>query len=58
MDEEELTASEILCRLLGVGLFEADKMLEDVSQQQRDEIRELYSSNEINSILEIVSNGG
>jgi hypothetical protein len=48
------SAAKVLTRVLGVGLLQADIMLAEVSQQNRDKIIELYLANDAEGIHKIL----
>jgi hypothetical protein len=54
-DTEDLTANEVLCRIIGVGQLEADIILSNVSAQDRAAIVEHYEAGSPNSIYLILN---
>ncbi len=55
--DDELTASQVLCRVLGLGALEADLALQEIDVQDRSRIVDAYNAgriNEIHSIIESV----
>lgn len=54
-DKKDLTASEVLTRVYGFGILDADRALDEVSEQDRSAIIEAYEADDcsrINTILE------
>ena len=54
-DTEDLTANQVLCRIIGVGQLEADIMLSNVSAQDRAAIVEHYEADDIDAIHAILN---
>lgn len=54
-DIEELTANEVLCRIIGVGQLEADIILSNVSAQDRTAIVEHYEADDTDAIHAILN---
>jgi hypothetical protein len=52
--DDGLTASDVLSRVYGHGLLHCDKMLEDVSAQDRAKIVEAYDAGDIEAIASIL----
>jgi hypothetical protein len=52
---EELTANEVLCRIIGVGELEAEMMLQNVSAQDRTAIIEHYEADDTDGIHAILN---
>lgn len=54
-ETEELTAVQVICRMIGVGELEAEMMLKNVSAQDRAAIIEHYEAGNPNSIFLIMN---
>ncbi len=53
--DDELTASQVLCRVYGLGALEADLALQEISVQDRSRIVEAYESGRVNEIDAIIA---
>lgn len=50
----DLTATEVVCRVTGVGMLEADRMLEEVSAQDRSRIVEAFELDDMEMFRSIM----
>jgi hypothetical protein len=56
--DDELTASQVLCRVMGFGALEADLVLREIDVQDRTQIVECYNAGRINEIHSIIESVG
>jgi hypothetical protein len=53
-DKPELTAAEVVARVYGVGMLEADMMLAEVSMQDRDAIVAAFHKRDVSTMQAIL----